>query len=330
MNIAIVIDARLPVTLYGGTERVAYGLGKALAGMGHNVTFLCRAGSQSSFARIIPYDPSRTVAAQLPPDIDVVHFNNTTDCRDLDKPYVVTLHGNGMQPGHIDRNSIFVSADHAARYGCDSYVHNGLDWDDYGTPDLTRRRDRVHFLGNAAWRVKNLKGAIAVARRAGIRLDVLGGHRLNLKMGLRFTPYPSIRFHGMVDNEAKRHYIERSRGLLFPVTWHEPFGLAVIESLYFGAPVFATPYGSLSELVTPTDGGNVGYLSTSADAMAADVSHGRTIPPRVCHEYAVEMFNSAVMARAYLNKYETVLNGRTLISDFIPVSTPSPRNLPWG
>lgn len=330
MNIAIVIEARLPVTLYGGTERVAYGLGKALAGMGHNVTFLCHARSQSSFARIIPYDPSRTVAAQLPPDIDVVHFNNTTDCRDLDKPYVVTLHGNGMQPGHIDRNSIFVSADHAARYGCDSYVHNGLDWDDYGTPDLTRRRDRVHFLGNAAWRVKNLKGAIAVARRAGIRLDVLGGHRLNLKMGLRFTPYPSIRFHGMVDNEAKRHYIERSRGLLFPVTWHEPFGLAVIESLYFGAPVFATPYGSLPELVMPADSVNAGDLSTSADAMAADVSHGRTIPPRVCHEYAVEMFNSAVMARAYLDKYETVLNGRALISDFSPVTNPSPRNLPWG
>lgn len=329
MNIAIIIDALLPVTLYGGTERVAYGLGKALADVGHTVTFLCRKGSQSPFARIVAYDPSRPVAVQLPSDIDIVHFNNTTDLRDLDKPYVVTLHGNGMQPGHIDRNSIFVSANHAARYGCDSYVHNGLDWDDYGRPDLTRRRDRMHFLGNAAWRVKNVKGAIAVARRAGIRLDVLGGNRLNLKMGLRFTPYPSIRFHGMVDNEAKRHYIERSRGLLFPVTWHEPFGLAVIESLYFGAPVFATPYGSLPELVTPADGTNVGYLSTSVDAMATDVSHGRTIPPRRCHEYAVEMFSSAVMARAYLAKYEQVLNGKPLISDVTPVTNPSPRHLPW-
>ena len=43
--------------------------------------------------------------------------------------------------------------------------------------------------------------------------------------------------------------LNASRGLIFPVRWHEPFGLAVIESLYFGCPVFATPYGALPELV---------------------------------------------------------------------------------
>ena len=56
-------------------------------------------------------------------------------------------------------------------------------------------------------------------------------------------------FLGQVDDITKKYVIERSQGLIFPVKWHEPFGLAVTESLYLGAPVFATPYGSLPELV---------------------------------------------------------------------------------
>ena len=34
--------------------------------------------------------------------------------------------------------------------------------------------------------------------------------------------------------------------------------------------------------------------------------------PKVCHEYARDLFNSSVMAEAYLKKYETVLNGEPM------------------
>ena len=70
-------------------------------------------------------------------------------------------------------------------------------------------------------------------------------------MGLRFTLSQRIRFHGMVAGERKSALLRQSSGLIFPVVWHEPFGLAVVESLYMGAPVFATPYGALPEIVTP-------------------------------------------------------------------------------
>ena len=84
-------------------------------------------------------------------------------------------------------------------------------------------------MAKAAWRVKNLKGAVKVSRLAGMKLDVMGVHRLNLNMGFRFTPWLSVRFWGDVDNLTKSKVMQTSRGLVFPVTWHEPFGLAVVE-----------------------------------------------------------------------------------------------------
>ena len=52
----------------------------------------------------------------------------------------------------LDKNSVFVSKNHANRYQSNEYVYNGLDWDDYGKVDLEKKRKRFHFLGNAAWR----------------------------------------------------------------------------------------------------------------------------------------------------------------------------------
>lgn len=325
MHVLIVINAVLPAIRYGGTERVAYSLGKALKDLGHRVTFLAREGSTSPFARVIAYDPGRPVAQQVPSDVDVVHFNNAAFTDGLRQPYIVTIHGNGIPAESINPNSVFVSADYARRHGCSTWVHNGLDWDMYPRPDLSRPRRGLHFLGNGAWRVKNLRGAIATARKAHTTLEVMGASRLNIKMGFRFTPYPSIHFHGMVDNRAKAHIISGSRGLLFPVRWHEPFGLAVIESLYYGAPVLATPYGALPELVTDS----VGILSCEA-AVLADAAVNSDFNPRLCHQYAADNFNARAMAGRYLTLYEKVLNGDTLNPARLPQQAINDRNLPFN
>lgn len=244
MNITLVCGSLLPALRYGGTERVVWALGKELHRMGHRITFLAAPGSRCDFARIVPLDPAQPVERQLPADTELVHFH-THYAGPIAKPHLVTVHGN-LPPAGATADCVFVSRNHAQRFGCEAYVWNGLDWEgDYAAPDLSLARRGYHFLGKAAWRVKNLRGAIRLSGRLGERLDVLGGYRLNLKMGLRLTLTPRVRFHGMVDNAAKKRLIERSKGLLFPVRWHEPFGLAVPESLWYGAPVFATPYGSL-------------------------------------------------------------------------------------
>jgi glycosyltransferase involved in cell wall biosynthesis len=127
-------------------------------------------------------------------------------------------------------------------------------------------------------------------------------------MGFRLTLSPNVRFHGWVGAEEKRRFLPGSMGLVFPVRWHEPFGLAIVESLYFGSPVFGTPYGSLPEIVQP----GYGFLSTDAGELAEALRGGGLLDPRACHAYAVERFGAPAMAEGYLRAYERVIGGEPL------------------
>lgn len=246
---------------------------------------------------------------QIPVNVDVVHFQDVVPTGFSAKPYIVTLNGNRISEP-IDRNAVFVSRNHAERFGSKSFVYNGLDWDAYGHLNTKEPRRYFHFLGKAAWRVKNVRGSISMIKRmdANERLYILGGYRFNFKMGWRFTFTPKARFKGMVGGTEKVGYLQHSRGLLFPVLWDEPFGLAITESLYCGAPIFGTPYGSLPELVKP----EVGFLSKSESELVNHIKHDYRYSPKVCHEYARDLFNSRLMAEAYMGKYEQVLNGQSL------------------
>jgi glycosyltransferase involved in cell wall biosynthesis len=257
-----------------------------------------------------------------------VHFNETPPALDtLSKPYLITIHGNSNDDRIFAQNTVFVSKNHASRYGSNAYVHNGLDWTDYEAPDFSTKRTFFHFLGNAAWRVKNVKGAInAITQTRHEKLAVLGGFRFNVKMGVRFTFSPRIRFYGMVGGAQKYRLLNQSKGLVFPVRWHEPFGLSVIESLFYGCPVFGTPYGALPEIVTP----EVGFLSNQAAALTAQLELSARFDPKTCHAHAVSQFNSKKMALSYLAYYQKVLDG-VLINEKPPqlLEMQKDKFLPW-
>ena len=188
MNILIIHNSKIPVHKYGGTERVIWYLGKELVALGHQVTYLVPKGSTCEFADVIERDEELSMLEQIPKAIDIIHFHyQAKEIESIKHPYVVTVHGNRNHFEPFAKNSIYVSENHAKRYGSDSFVHNGLDWSDYGTPDLENERNYFHFLGNAAWKVKNLKGAIAAIKATNKEhLKVLGGQRFNFKMGMRF------------------------------------------------------------------------------------------------------------------------------------------------
>jgi glycosyltransferase involved in cell wall biosynthesis len=310
MRILIVYTGVIPVQLYGGTERVIWGLGKELVKLGHKVTFLVKNGSYCDFASVIHIDESIPILKQITNNYDVIHFNfRPIDIESFNLPYILTIHGNSNNLNELDKNTVFVSKNHALRYNSNSYVHNGLDWSDYRYPDLNKKRNYYHFLGNAAWRVKNVSGAIKVIKKTkSENLKVLGGVRFNIKMGIRFTFSNRISFAGMVGGDEKCNLLNGSKGLIFPVKWHEPFGLAIIESLYYGCPVFGTPYGSLPELITE----DFGYLSNNADELTEAVLSSDRYSHQRCHEYAMEEFNNKRMTLEYLKKYEKVISGETL------------------
>ncbi|MDO4228520.1 MAG: glycosyltransferase [Capnocytophaga sp.] len=333
MHIVIIQNSSLPALKYGGTERVIWYLGKELVKMGHKVTYVAKGDSKCDFADIIPFEKVSDIAKAIPKDAHLVHthipiteipFENY---QNIAVPVVFTLHGNINNYEELPKNTIFVSKNHASRYGSDSFVYNGLDWNDYGNVDWNAQKKFFHFLGNGAWRVKNLRGAINLVKDIpNEKLYVFGGVRFNFNMGLRFTFTPKARFFGLVDNEAKKKFLPHSKGLLFPVLWNEPFGLALIESLYFGNPVFGTPYGSLPELITS----EVGFLSNRHSELKEAMLDWQKFDRKTCHQYAKENFNTEVMTKAYVEKYTRVLDGETLNPQKPKLIEIAPKFLPWN
>lgn len=323
MHILFVNRASIPVFAYGGTERVIWDLGRALVGMGHRVSYLVPEGSHCPFAEVLPLDPRQGWACQIPDSVDLVHFqfNPGLDLV-LDRPWLMTQHGNSSVGEKLPLNTVFVSRNHAQRHGSVSHVLNGLDWDAYGPVNLAVTKDTFHFLGKASWRVKNVQGAIDTCLQAQAKLMVLGGHRLNWHRGFRYTWSRSIQFAGMVGGQTKLDSLQGSRGLVFPVRWHEPFGLAVIESLYFGCPVFATPYGALPELV-PAE---CGVLSNEGAVLAHALS--QAFDRQACHDRAVTLFSAQRMAQDYLHIYAKLLQNGPL-HDVHPCMTEPAFPLAW-
>ena len=329
MHILIVQDTQIPAFLYGGTERVIWGLGKELVKMGAKVSYLVAPGSECPFAEVYNYDKTHSIQAQVPDGVDVIHLNfqiSDQQREQLTTPYIITQHGNVQLGAKLDPNTVFISADHAKRHNSSTFVYNGLDWDDYGSVDLSLKRKHFHFLGKASRRGKNVQGAIDVVKKLkNEELIVLGGDRLNIKRHFRFTLSSRIKFVGMVGGKEKFSYLNQSKGLLFPVKWHEPFGLAITESLYFGSPVFATPYGASPELVPES----AGFLTDSVSEMAQALTHTSEYSPHICHDLAVDLFNSRKMTQGYYAIYEQVLNGQ-LINNTQPICIKSDRDLGKG
>ncbi|MBT0608486.1 glycosyltransferase [Aequorivita echinoideorum] len=299
----------IPAPKYGGTERVIWGLGKCLNLLGHKVTYLVPGGFKGDFAECLYLDQSKDLNIQIPNYIDVVHINYNP-LQSINKPYLITMHGNPGAMDSIDKNTVFISKNQAERYNSEVYIHNGLYWEDYNTPNLNKKRDYFHFLGKASWRVKNVFGAAKIVRKANGVLKIGGGSRWckrNFFRGFKYILDPKIQFLGMVNDEDKIKMMEKSKALVTPVLWHEPFGLAIIESLYAGCAVFGTSNGSLPELISP----RVGLISNEYDTLAKALNTFE-YDPQYCHEYAKRNFNAEKMTLAYLKLYEKVISGKKL------------------
>lgn len=302
----MVYKGTLPATGYSGVGRVVWSLTKALDTLGHSVTLLTNERSVCPYAKVMQIDPTRRLSQQIPAHIDIVHYHCQAD-EQTQTPYIVTVHTAGENPNPLD-HSVFLSQDHAMRGGSSHYIYNGIDWETYGEINLTRPRRHHHFLGDTASSEKNLRGAINIMRGVkGSHLKVLGGGRLSLHAGISGLLSRHVSYCGVVNDMKKRYLLEGSRGLIYPVLWEEPFGLALIESLYFGAPIFGTKRGSLMELT----GSDFGYLSNSEEELREAIREGNFSPTR-CHQYAYDCFNSHVMALQYLKKYETIITKKRL------------------
>jgi hypothetical protein len=320
----------IPPVGYGGAERFIYWLGKTLIELGHQVTLIANAQSRISGAelRVISENDAQAWQRLIPDSTDIVHLWDLSHAP-LNKPYLLSVGGNGGPGAKFPLNTVFVSRSHAANHGSRHFVYSGVIPEDYSCAE--KREDYAVFLAKARWKVKNLEGAISVARRAGIELRVIGSRNWPLNLHRLLPPFRGVRYCGEVDESEKRDLLSRARCLIFPVRWHEPFGLAITEALASGCYVVGTPYGALPEIITP----EVGALSAKAAELAEVVKNPRRFSPQTCRDRVLRGgFTLMDSARKYVECYERIVTHGSLGEPDEPAPVTKPgfvakQLLPW-
>lgn len=321
MKILLVYNTSIPALKYGGTERVIWSLGKTLTQLKHQVAFLVKKPSYCPFAKVFYLNNKISIQSQF----EKIHKEFSFDIissflpfkEEISFPYLVSVGGNGKKDELFPRNTTFVSKNHAERHGSKHYIYNGMDWNDYPSfKKKSKNRSGFSFLSDIKRPEKNLKSALEIAKTCQQNLIIMGGKKLNFNS--------QIKYLGMVDNKGKAAPLNSTQALLFPILWHEPFGIAVIESMYYGCPVFATSYGSMPELINP----QVGLISDKKSDWIDKLNHLADLKfnENFIHEYVVEKFSALPMTKNYLKYYEKILNGETLNPQFPQAKFESDRN----
>ncbi len=303
MHVTIVSHYRLPVTGYGGTERVVVALARGLAALCDRGTLVAAPGTEMPEVEVVPVppqvvtDPQLDLATLAPADTDILHAHFLLG-RPPSRPYVQTLHGHLPSGASSPPRTIFLSQAHAAHYGQDAFVYNGLDPADY---EYRPTKDAYDLYLGRLHGAKGYRWAIEGARRSGRPLVVAGGWRPSLSRQVRFV--------GTVGGARKVHLLAGARCLWVPAQWEEPFGLTAIEGLFSGTPVLGTRRGALPELVSS----EVGALGDSVEELVAARAELESRSAETCRTHAERYFSHRAMAAGYVRMYAGVLERGVLL-----------------
>ena len=237
----------------------------------------------------------------IPKDTDLIHLFYTPN-RDLPCPHLVTIEGNGKPGEEFDLDTVFVSRKHAEIHSSDQFVYNGIDLDEYPFNRQPRETfEHLMFLRKAKWRVKNLDHCMKACKNNKKHLHIAGGKPLTLSRYIHGL--------GMIGQLEKMEAFIKCDALLWPVRWHEPFGIGMIEAFSQGLPVFGSPYGSVPEVVGDHCGTIVHNYEELENALAPQEFKFDSLAIRNRLE---KEFSAEVMCHEYISKYTKILDGERL------------------
>lgn len=332
---------RVPPPAYGGTELVVGLLTEELVRRGHEVT-LFASGDSVTTARLESVHPfalrqDKSVqegaiyemlqlsrAYERASEFDIIHSH--MGCAALPygnlvkTPTVHTLHGvftpDNEKLFEYARYQPYVSISNAQRnshLGLNyvGTVYNGIDPNTYDFHPQPNSQPYLAFLG----RISPEKGphhAIAIAKRAGWTLKMAGKidpvDRNFFEQEVKpFIDGKQIQYLGEANHAQKSEIMGGAVATLFPITWREPFGLVMIESMVVGTPVIAIAKGSTPEVIAH---GKTGFLCNTVDECVEAIQPASQLNRQVCREYVLSRFTAQQMADGYEAIYQQVLAER--------------------
>ena len=186
--------------------------------------------------------------------------------------------------------------------------HNGLALDD--APFSAQPDDYLAFLGRMSPE-KGVAEAIRIARGAGLPL-LIGAkcrepaEREYFERNVAPALGPDVFWLGELDAAEKYALLAGARALLFPISWPEPFGMVMIESMACGTPVLATARGSVPEVVAE---GVTGFVRATPEELIDTVGRIPEIDRRACRRWVEQKFSAAAMTDGYERLVRTELAG---------------------
>lgn len=332
MRILLIMDPAIPVPppLYGGHERLVAMFAKEYEKFGYEVTLL--AGPGSEWKRLKTYGINGYYRSRWQKtkelwqvwryllkshqQFDLIHnFGRLLYLLPLLNQPVqkIMTYGREVSKKAIRRIHLFPQKN--IQYtACSNYcvntgnvagkwhtIYNAIEFSKYNLQTTVTADAPLMFLG----RVEALKGchtAVKAALNTGNRLWIAGNiepeHQDFFIKEVKPHLNEQIVYLGPLNDEQKNHYIGKSKALLFPIEWDEPFGMVMVEAMACGTPVIAFSKGSVPEVV---EGGVTGYVVNDQQEMEEKIHQVHQLDRERCRAQAQLRFDAPIIAQHYLN-----------------------------
>jgi len=349
LRIAILAPPWFPVppTRYGGVELVVALLADGLAEAGHDVTIFASGDSKlerATLSSVFDSAPAERIGGTYwdlrhvlsclvrEDEFDIVNDHSgmlaATIGGNFRTPFVHTVHGPlEDEPLEMYRQIsavaprlrlISISLNQRAPAPDLPWVANcpnAIDFSQYPLVEDSPRDDYLLFIGRMS-PDKGAHRAAAIAREAGLPLKLAGKCREPAEQAyfdeqVRPQLGPDAEYVGEVPHAEKVELLQHARATLFPISWEEPFGLVMIESMACGTPVIATRRGAVPEVV---EDGVGGAIVDDVDAMAGAVERVSGLDRRSIRESVEQKFTTGRMVERYLDAYRDTIAGQVLAS----------------
>lgn len=330
----------VPPPAYGGIELVVSNLTDGLVPR-HEVTLFASGNSQTSaqLESVCPHALRRNSKAreyaiyetlqlqrvyEQASEFDIIHSHiglaALPFANQVNTPTVHTLHAPLMPDSHQIfahySQQHYISISNAQRqpapylnYVCT--IHNGIEPQLYPFRAQPQNPPYLAFLGRMSPE-KGPQHAIAIAKQISWPLKMAGKVDVVDRKFFEQEIAPQIdgnqiEYLGEADHATKVELLGNAAVTLFPITWQEPFGLVMVESMATGTPVIGIGLGSVPEVIVHSQ---TGFVCQMVEEMAAFVPAALELNRQACRNYVVSCFSVEQMVDAYEAAYRHVLATR--------------------
>jgi len=331
----------IPPKKYGGIEWIVYNLCEGLTKLGHEVTLFATGDSKvpcklvATYPRSLIdegvswYNPAYNLynletAFKRAKEFDIIHTH--IDLWELYFPSLVkttslcTIHNPLYTTKEKDprifilnkfKNLNYVAISEAqkklskVKLNFVAVIYNGIRIQDF----KFNPNPKDHFVWAARIdKYKGIENAIEIAERAGVKLVLAGRLDPTQKEYFKKNIKPhlgrQIKFIGEYSKEEKSDFFGQAKALLYPIEWHEPFGLNMTEAMACGTPVIAFNRGSVPEVVKDK---KTGFVVENIKEAVGAVKNIDQIKRVDCRDWVEKKFTTERMVADYEKLYYKLL-----------------------